>query len=97
MQTRGLDRPAAVRVIVEGFFEPLIAELQDEALEELSARRRSAAKLAAAREDIEALCHQSLSSALQVRRRLPDPLDARSTGGRWSTWTPRRPRRSRRS
>ena len=27
MQSRGLDRPAAVRVIVEGFFEPLIAEL----------------------------------------------------------------------
>src|SRR5262249_17743234 len=35
MQTRGLDRPTAVRVIVEGFFEPLIAELQDEPLEQL--------------------------------------------------------------
>ena len=53
MQTRGLDRPAAVRVIVEGFFEPLIAELQDEGLEEL-VRGKVAAKLAAAREDIEA-------------------------------------------
>jgi Fe-S cluster assembly scaffold protein SufB len=53
MQTRGLDRPAAVRVIVEGFFEPLIAELADEALEEL-VRAKIAAKLAAAREDIEA-------------------------------------------
>jgi Fe-S cluster assembly scaffold protein SufB len=53
MQTRGLDRAAAVRVIVEGFFEPLVAELQDEALEEL-VRGRVAAKLAAAREDIEA-------------------------------------------
>jgi Fe-S cluster assembly protein SufD len=52
MQTRGLDRPSAVRVIVEGFFEPLVAELQDEALEEL-VRGRVAAKLAAAREDIE--------------------------------------------
>ncbi len=52
MQTRGLDRPAAVRIIVEGFFEPLIAELQDEAVEEL-VRARIAAKLAAAREDIE--------------------------------------------
>jgi Fe-S cluster assembly scaffold protein SufB len=52
MQTRGLDRPAAVRVIVEGFFEPLIAELQDEPLEEL-VRARIAEKLAAAREDIE--------------------------------------------
>ncbi len=52
MQTRGLDRPAAVRIIVEGFFEPLIAELQDEAVEEL-VREKIAAKLAAAREDIE--------------------------------------------
>ena len=25
MQTRGLDRPAAVRVLVEGFFEPVLA------------------------------------------------------------------------
>lgn len=53
MQTRGLDRPAAVRVIVEGFFEPLIAELSDEPLEEL-VRAKVAEKLAAAREDIEA-------------------------------------------
>jgi Fe-S cluster assembly scaffold protein SufB len=53
MQTRGLDRPAAVRVIVEGFFEPLIAELEDEPLEGL-VRAKVAAKLAAAREDIEA-------------------------------------------
>jgi Fe-S cluster assembly scaffold protein SufB len=53
MQTRGLDRPAAVRIIVEGFFEPLVAELQDEALEGL-VREKVAAKLAAAREDIEA-------------------------------------------
>jgi Fe-S cluster assembly protein SufD len=53
MQTRGLDRPSAVRVIVEGFFEPLVSELQDEPLEEL-VRTKIAAKLAAAREDIEA-------------------------------------------
>jgi Fe-S cluster assembly scaffold protein SufB len=53
MQTRGLDRAAAVRVIVEGFFEPLISELQDEPLAEL-VRERIAGKLAAAREDIEA-------------------------------------------
>jgi Fe-S cluster assembly scaffold protein SufB len=53
MQTRGLDRPAAVRVIVEGFFEPLIAELEDEPLEAL-VRGKVAEKLAAAREDIEA-------------------------------------------
>jgi Fe-S cluster assembly scaffold protein SufB len=53
MQTRGLDRPAAVRVIVEGFFEPLIAELADEVLEKL-VRAKIAGKLAAARDDIEA-------------------------------------------
>jgi Fe-S cluster assembly scaffold protein SufB len=53
MQTRGLDRPAAVRVIVEGFFEPLISELGDEPLEEV-VRAKVAGKLAAAREDIEA-------------------------------------------
>ena len=53
MQSRGLDRAAAVRVIVEGFFEPLVSELHDDALEEL-VRARVAAKLAAAREDIEA-------------------------------------------
>ncbi len=52
MQTRGLDRPAAVRVIVEGFFEPLIAELANEPLEEL-VRTRIENKLAKAREDIE--------------------------------------------
>ena len=52
MQSRGLDRAAAVRVIVEGFFEPMIAELDDEALEEL-VRARITDKLASAREDIE--------------------------------------------
>ncbi|HTZ85607.1 MAG TPA: SufD family Fe-S cluster assembly protein [Solirubrobacteraceae bacterium] len=53
MQTRGLDRPSAVRVIVEGFFEPLISQLEDEPLEDL-VRAKVAEKLAAAREDIEA-------------------------------------------
>lgn len=53
MQSRGLDRAAAVRVIVEGFFEPLIGELDDEPLEEL-VRGRIADKLATARSDIEA-------------------------------------------
>ncbi|HWX73985.1 MAG TPA: SufD family Fe-S cluster assembly protein [Solirubrobacteraceae bacterium] len=52
MQSRGLDRPAAVRVIVEGFFEPVIAELEDEPLEAL-VREKITRKLAAAREDIE--------------------------------------------
>ena len=53
MQTRGLDRASAVRVIVEGFFEPLISELQDEPLEAV-VRERITRKLASAREDIEA-------------------------------------------
>ncbi len=52
MQSRGLDRAAAVRIIVEGFFEPLISQLGDAHLEEL-VREKIAAKLAAAREDIE--------------------------------------------
>ncbi len=52
MQSRGLDRASAVRIIVEGFFEPLISELHDEPLQEL-VREKIAAKLAAAREDIE--------------------------------------------
>jgi Fe-S cluster assembly protein SufD len=51
MQTRGLDRAAAVRVIVEGFFEPLLSELADEPLEEL-VRAKVTAKLARASEDI---------------------------------------------
>ncbi len=53
MQSRGLDRASAVRVIVEGFFEPLLSELRDEPLQEL-VRAKVAAKLAAARTDIEA-------------------------------------------
>jgi Fe-S cluster assembly scaffold protein SufB len=52
MQSRGLDRASAVRVIVEGFFEPLLAELDDEPLAELI-RNKIAGKLAAARQDIE--------------------------------------------
>lgn len=53
MQSRGLDRASAVRVIVEGFFEPLLSELRDEPLEEV-VRAKVTAKLAAARSDIEA-------------------------------------------
>lgn len=52
MQSRGLDRPAAVRVLIEGFFEPVLGQLQDEPLEELI-RAKLTAKLARAREDIE--------------------------------------------
>jgi Fe-S cluster assembly scaffold protein SufB len=52
MQTRGLTRPQAVRVIVEGFFEPLIVQLDDPHLEQLI-RERIGAKLARAAEEIE--------------------------------------------
>ncbi len=53
MQSRGLDRPAAVRLLVEGFFEPVLTQLEDEPLEELI-RAKLTDKLASAREDIEA-------------------------------------------
>jgi Fe-S cluster assembly protein SufD len=53
MASRGLDRPSAVRLLVEGFFEPVLGQLEDEPLEEL-VRGKIAAKLAAARDDIEA-------------------------------------------
>jgi Fe-S cluster assembly protein SufD len=53
MASRGLDRPAAVRLLVEGFFEPVLGQIEDEPLEEL-VRGKIAAKLAAARDDIEA-------------------------------------------
>ncbi len=52
MQSRGLTRPDAVRVIVEGFFEPLIVQLEDPGLEQ-TIRDRIGAKLAAAAADIE--------------------------------------------
>ena len=53
MRTRGLSRQDAIKVIVEGYFEPIIVQLEDDALEEL-VRERIAAKLAAAADDIEA-------------------------------------------
>jgi Fe-S cluster assembly scaffold protein SufB len=53
MASRGLDRPTAVRLLVEGFFEPVLGQLDDEPLEEL-VRAKIAAKLAHAKDDIEA-------------------------------------------
>jgi Fe-S cluster assembly protein SufD len=53
MASRGLDRPTAVRLLVEGFFEPVLGQLADEPLEAL-VREKIAAKLARARDDIEA-------------------------------------------
>ncbi|HEY3021710.1 MAG TPA: SufD family Fe-S cluster assembly protein [Solirubrobacteraceae bacterium] len=53
MRSRGLSRAEAVHVIVEGFFEPLIGELEDEGLEEL-VRDKIGEKLQAAAADVEA-------------------------------------------
>jgi Fe-S cluster assembly scaffold protein SufB len=53
MASRGLDRPSAVRLLVEGFFEPVLGQLEDEPLEEL-VRTKVASKLARAKDDIEA-------------------------------------------
>jgi Fe-S cluster assembly protein SufD len=53
MRSRGLSRSEAVHVIVEGFFEPLIGELDDERLEDF-VRERIAEKLSAAAADVEA-------------------------------------------
>ena len=56
MQTRGLSRHDAVRLVVEGYFEPIVVQLDDEPLETL-VRERIAAKLARAEDDIEAYAH----------------------------------------
>ncbi len=53
MASRGLDRPTAVRLLVEGFFEPVLGQLEDEPLEEL-VRGKIATKLGRAKDDIEA-------------------------------------------
>jgi Fe-S cluster assembly protein SufD len=53
MRARGLTREQAVRLIVEGYFEPIVVQLDDERLEEL-VRDRVTAKLAAAADDIAA-------------------------------------------
>jgi Fe-S cluster assembly protein SufD len=51
MQTRGISRRDAVRILVEGYFEEVIQRLHDETLEEL-VRERIAEKIAAAEEDV---------------------------------------------
>lgn len=53
MRTRGIDRENAIRILVEGFFEPVITLFEDEHLEAL-VRERIAGKLAEASEDIAA-------------------------------------------
>lgn len=53
MRTRGITRENAIRVLVEGFFEPVIGQFEDERLEEL-VRARISGKLAEASDDIAA-------------------------------------------
>lgn len=53
MRTRGVSREEAIRILVEGFFEPVISQFGDEPLEKL-VRDRIADKLAEASEDIAA-------------------------------------------
>jgi len=52
MMTRGIPRREAVRILVEGYFEPVIGKLDDAPLEEL-VRERIAGKIAAAEEHVE--------------------------------------------
>jgi Fe-S cluster assembly protein SufD len=51
MMTRGISRRDAVRILVEGYFEEVIARLHDPVLEEL-VRERIAQKIAAAEDDV---------------------------------------------
>jgi Fe-S cluster assembly protein SufD len=51
MQTRGVSRREAVRILVEGYFEEVIQRLADPGLEAL-VRRRIAAKLSAAEDQV---------------------------------------------
>lgn len=53
MRTRGITRADAIRILIEGFFEPVIEQLEDERLEAL-VRERIQGKLAEAGEDIAA-------------------------------------------
>lgn len=51
MRTRGISRADAIRILVEGFFEPVIEQFEDEALEGM-VRSRIQEKLAEASDDI---------------------------------------------
>ena len=52
MMTRGIPRREAIRILVEGYFEPVIQKLGDPPLEEL-VRQRIAGKIAAAEDHVE--------------------------------------------
>ena len=51
MQTRGLSRAQAVRILVEGYFEEVVQALDDPSLEDL-VRRTIATKLEAAEDQV---------------------------------------------
>ena len=51
MMSRGISRPEAVRILVEGYFEEVIQRLHDPVLEEM-VRERIAQKIAEAEEDV---------------------------------------------
>jgi Fe-S cluster assembly protein SufD len=51
MMTRGIPRREAVRILVEGYFEPVVSKLDDPGLEAL-VRGRIAAKLSAAEDEV---------------------------------------------
>ena len=51
MQTRGLTRAQAVRILVEGYFEEVVQPLDDPSLEDL-VRRTIATKLEAAEDQV---------------------------------------------
>lgn len=53
MRTRGISREDAIRILVEGFFEPVVEQFEDEHLQKL-VRERIAGKLAEAQDDIAA-------------------------------------------
>ena len=51
MMSRGISRPEAVRILVEGYFEEVVQRLEDPGLEDLI-RRRIADKLKGAEEQV---------------------------------------------
>jgi hypothetical protein len=51
MESRGIPRRDAVRILVEGYFEEVVQRLEDPGLEAL-VRRRIAEKLAAAEDQV---------------------------------------------
>jgi Fe-S cluster assembly protein SufD len=57
MMSRGIPRPDAVRILVEGYFEEVVQRLHDPRLEEL-VRERVNQKLAAAEEDVREFVEQ---------------------------------------